>query len=152
MEGRKPENPEKNPWSTGENQQTQLTYDAGSGNRTRDHSDERRGMFRSDLTSLGSISSFTRASFFIMATLWANLQVEIDSWREANESGHIRQKAGTHVATVHVVTNCNRDDRWCNKIMDQLSFLSVQTCYWRFLKVTWCGLSLESRCYLFSLV
>ena len=36
-EGGKPENPEKNPHSKGENQQqTQLTYDAGSGNRTRD--------------------------------------------------------------------------------------------------------------------
>ena len=35
-EGRKLENPEKNPWSKGENQQqTQSTYDAGSGNRTR---------------------------------------------------------------------------------------------------------------------
>ena len=33
----KPENPEKNPWSKGENQhQTQPTYDAGSGNRTWD--------------------------------------------------------------------------------------------------------------------
>ena len=36
-EGGKPENPEKNPQSKGENQQqTQSTYDAGSGNRTRD--------------------------------------------------------------------------------------------------------------------
>ena len=36
-EGGKPENPEKNPWSKGENQQqTKSTYDAGSGNRTRD--------------------------------------------------------------------------------------------------------------------
>jgi len=38
-EGGKPENPEKNPRSSGENQQqTQPTYDAGSesGNRTRD--------------------------------------------------------------------------------------------------------------------
>ena len=36
-EGGKPENPEKNPRSKGENkQQTQPTYDAGSGNRTRD--------------------------------------------------------------------------------------------------------------------
>ena len=36
-EGGKPENPEKNPQSKGENQQqTQPTYDAGSGNRTRD--------------------------------------------------------------------------------------------------------------------
>ena len=36
-EGRKPENPEKNPQSKGENQQqTQPTYDAGSGNQTRD--------------------------------------------------------------------------------------------------------------------
>jgi len=35
--GGKPENPEKNPWSKDENQQqTQPTYDAGSGNRTRD--------------------------------------------------------------------------------------------------------------------
>ena len=35
-EGGKPENPEKNPRSKGENQQqTQPTYDAGSGNRTR---------------------------------------------------------------------------------------------------------------------
>ena len=34
-EGGKPENPEKNPQSKGENQQqTQPTYDAGSGNRT----------------------------------------------------------------------------------------------------------------------
>jgi len=34
-EGRKPENPEKNPLSEDENQQqTQPTYDAGSGNRT----------------------------------------------------------------------------------------------------------------------
>ena len=33
----KPENPKKNPRSKGENQQqTQSTYDAGSGNRTRD--------------------------------------------------------------------------------------------------------------------
>ena len=33
----KPENPEKTPWSKGENQQqTQPTYDAGSGNRTWD--------------------------------------------------------------------------------------------------------------------
>jgi hypothetical protein len=39
----KPENPEKNPRSKGENQQqTQLTYDAESGNRTRDHGGERR--------------------------------------------------------------------------------------------------------------
>ena len=36
-EGGKPENPEKNPRSKGENQQqTQPTYDARSGNRTRD--------------------------------------------------------------------------------------------------------------------
>ena len=36
-EGGKPENPEKNPQSKGENQQqTQSTYDAGSGNWTRD--------------------------------------------------------------------------------------------------------------------
>ena len=36
-EGGKPENPEKNPWSKDENQQqTQPTYDAGSGNRTWD--------------------------------------------------------------------------------------------------------------------
>ena len=36
-EGGKPENPEKNPRSKGENQQqTQPTYDAGSVNRTRD--------------------------------------------------------------------------------------------------------------------
>ena len=36
-EGGKPENPEKNPRSQGENQQqTQPTYDAGSENRTRD--------------------------------------------------------------------------------------------------------------------
>ena len=36
-EGGKPENPEKTPRSKGENQQqTQSTYDAGSGNRTRD--------------------------------------------------------------------------------------------------------------------
>ena len=36
-EGGKPENPEKNPRSKGKNQQqTQPTYDAGSGNRTRD--------------------------------------------------------------------------------------------------------------------
>ena len=36
-EGGKPENPEKNPQNKGENQQqTQSTYDAGSGNRTRD--------------------------------------------------------------------------------------------------------------------
>ena len=35
-EGGKPENSEKNPKSKDENQQqTQLTYDAGSGNRTR---------------------------------------------------------------------------------------------------------------------
>jgi hypothetical protein len=35
-EGGKPENPEKNPRSKGENQQqTQLTYDTKSGNRTR---------------------------------------------------------------------------------------------------------------------
>ena len=35
--GGKPENPEKNPQSRDENQQqTQFTYDAGSGNRTRD--------------------------------------------------------------------------------------------------------------------
>ena len=35
-EGGKPENPAKNPQSKGENQQqTQSTYDAGSGNRTR---------------------------------------------------------------------------------------------------------------------
>jgi hypothetical protein len=35
-EGGKPENPEKNPRSKGENhQQTQLTYDTESGNRTR---------------------------------------------------------------------------------------------------------------------
>ena len=32
VEGGKPENPEKNPRSTGENQQTQLTYDTWSGN------------------------------------------------------------------------------------------------------------------------
>ena len=37
VEGGKPENPEKNPRNKGENQQqTQPTYDAGSGNRTRD--------------------------------------------------------------------------------------------------------------------
>jgi hypothetical protein len=42
-EGGKPENPEKNSRGKGENQQqTQLTYDAESGNRTRDHSGERR--------------------------------------------------------------------------------------------------------------
>ena len=36
VEGGKPENPEKNPRSKDENQQqTQPTYDAGSGNRTR---------------------------------------------------------------------------------------------------------------------
>ena len=36
MEGGKPENPAKNPQSKDENQQqTQPTYDAGSGNRTR---------------------------------------------------------------------------------------------------------------------
>jgi len=36
-EGGKPENPEKNPRSKGENQQqTQPKYDAGSGNQTRD--------------------------------------------------------------------------------------------------------------------
>ena len=35
LEGGKPEYPEKNPQSTGENQQTLLTYHAGSGNRTR---------------------------------------------------------------------------------------------------------------------
>ena len=36
-EGGKPENPEKNPRSKGENQQqTQSTYDAGSGDQTRD--------------------------------------------------------------------------------------------------------------------
>ena len=35
-EGGKPENPEKNPRSKGENQKTNSTYDAGSGNRTRD--------------------------------------------------------------------------------------------------------------------
>ena len=36
-EGGKPENPEKNPWNKGVNQQqTPPTYDAGSGNRTRD--------------------------------------------------------------------------------------------------------------------
>ena len=36
-EGGKPEDPEKNPRSKGENQQqTQPTYDAGPGNRTRD--------------------------------------------------------------------------------------------------------------------
>ena len=36
-EGGKPENPEKNPRSKGENQQQiQSTYDAGSGNRTQD--------------------------------------------------------------------------------------------------------------------
>ena len=36
VEGGKPENPEKNPRSRDENQQqTQPTYDAGSGNRTR---------------------------------------------------------------------------------------------------------------------
>ena len=36
-EGGKPENPEKNPRSKGENQQqTQSTYGAGSGSRTRD--------------------------------------------------------------------------------------------------------------------
>ena len=36
VEGGKPENPEKNPQSKDENQQqTQPTYDAGSGNRTR---------------------------------------------------------------------------------------------------------------------
>ena len=37
VEGGKPENPEKNPWNKDENQQqTQPTYDARSGNRTRD--------------------------------------------------------------------------------------------------------------------
>jgi len=37
VERGKPEILEKNPWSKGENQQqTQPTYDAGSGNRTRD--------------------------------------------------------------------------------------------------------------------
>ena len=37
VEGGKPENPEKNPRSKDENQQqTKLTYDAGSGNRTWD--------------------------------------------------------------------------------------------------------------------
>ena len=37
MEGGKPENPERNPRSRDENQQqTQPTYDTGSGNRTRD--------------------------------------------------------------------------------------------------------------------
>ena len=36
LEGEKPENPEKNPRSMDGNQkQTQPTYDAGSGNRTR---------------------------------------------------------------------------------------------------------------------
>ena len=35
VEGGKPENPEKNPRSRNENQQTQPTCDAGSGNRTR---------------------------------------------------------------------------------------------------------------------
>ena len=36
-DGRKSESPDKNPRSKGENQQqTQSTYDAGSGNRTRD--------------------------------------------------------------------------------------------------------------------
>ena len=36
MEGGKPENPEKNPRNKDENQQqTQLTYDTGMGNRTR---------------------------------------------------------------------------------------------------------------------
>ena len=36
VEGGKPENPEKNPWSRDENkQQTQPTYDIGSGNQTR---------------------------------------------------------------------------------------------------------------------
>ena len=36
MEGGKPENPEKNPRSKDENQQqTQPTYDTGTGNRTR---------------------------------------------------------------------------------------------------------------------
>ena len=36
-EGGKPENPEKNPRSKDEDQQqTQLTYDTGSGNQTRD--------------------------------------------------------------------------------------------------------------------
>lgn len=41
--------------------------------------------FHRNLTSLGSISSFTRASFLIMATLWANLQVEIDSWKKIKQ-------------------------------------------------------------------
>ena len=36
VEGRKPENPEENPWSKDKNQQqTQPTYDVKSGNRTR---------------------------------------------------------------------------------------------------------------------
>ena len=36
-EGGNPETPEKNPWSKDENQQqTQPTYDAGSGNQIRD--------------------------------------------------------------------------------------------------------------------
>jgi hypothetical protein len=44
-EGVKPENPEKIPRNKGENQQqTQLTYDAESGNRTRGDSDERRAL------------------------------------------------------------------------------------------------------------
>ena len=38
VEGGKPEYPEKNPWIRDENQQqTQPTYDAESGNRTRGH-------------------------------------------------------------------------------------------------------------------
>ena len=35
---------------------------------------------RQKLTNLGSISSLSRTSFFIMATLCANLHVEMDSW------------------------------------------------------------------------
>ena len=37
VDGGKPENPEKNPWSRDKSQQkTQPTYDAGSGNQTQD--------------------------------------------------------------------------------------------------------------------
>jgi len=35
MKGGKPANTEKNPWSKDESQQTQPTYDTGTGNRTR---------------------------------------------------------------------------------------------------------------------
>ena len=37
-------------------------------------------LYDKKLTNLGSISSFSRTSFLIMATLCANLQVEMDSW------------------------------------------------------------------------